>query len=90
MSKETYGCEGEFVKGRAERMPNGDKHEEMWSKIWFLAAEISSIKANGCAQRGNDLTMINEIKDDLKWLKRTSVVTLMAMVAFLLKAVFFK
>lgn len=82
--KETYGSEGEFIRRDHLKMPNGDK-DAIWDKLWELANTLSSIKANGCAQRENDLEMIKDLKNDVKWMIRLGVVTLLAVLGVLLK-----
>jgi hypothetical protein len=86
--KESFGSEGEFIR-RDPKMPNGDK-EAIWDKLWELANILSSIKANGCAQRENDLEMIKDLKNDVKWMIRLGMVTLLGVLAVLLKPFFVK
>lgn len=85
--KETYGSEGEFIRRDLTKMPNGDK-DAIWDKLWELANLLSSIKANGCAQRENDLEMIKDLKNDVKWMIRLGMVTLLGVLAVLLKPFF--
>lgn len=66
---------------------------EIHDHLRGLRSDVTKVMVDGCAKREGDLTRIkhvetglNEMKDLLKWILRTSIVTAFGIIAFLLKA----
>ena len=76
---------------------NGDQAIfEIHSDIKSLRRDISEVMLKGCAKREGDVNRIEhvedslgEVKDTLKWILRTSVVTAIGIAAFVIKAFVF-
>ena len=73
---------------------NGDQAIlEIHRDVKSLRSDVTEVMMNGCSKREADLNRIAavegsliEVKDTLKWILRTSLVTAFGIVAFLIKA----